>query len=70
MQKDRAKSQDSNETEIFCATCGLLVSEKLALKHMEKCYNKVNNSKKRHFKSIHFKNFIQSDFDYIFPQLF
>ena len=46
MQKDRAKSQDSNETEIFCATCGLLVSEKLALKHMEKCYNKVNNSKK------------------------
>ena len=57
MQKDRAKSQDSNETEIFCATCGLLVSEKLALKHMEKCYNKVNNILKVNAKTYTINRF-------------
>jgi COMPASS component SPP1 len=34
---------DTNEAEIYCVTCGVLCSEKYALKHMEKCYNKVES---------------------------
>lgn len=34
---------DSNESEIYCVTCGSLHTEKIALKHMEKCFNKVES---------------------------
>lgn len=42
VEKEREQGlADSNETEIYCVTCGSLHTEKLALKHMEKCFNKV-----------------------------
>lgn len=33
--------KDYEETEMFCVTCGHTCSQKHALKHMEKCFNKV-----------------------------
>jgi transcription initiation factor TFIIIB Brf1 subunit/transcription initiation factor TFIIB len=33
--------KDYEETEMFCVTCGHTCSQKLVLKHMEKCFNKV-----------------------------
>ena len=41
VEKEREKLIDSSETEIYCVTCGQICSEKHALKHMEKCFNKV-----------------------------
>lgn len=42
VEKEREQGfADSNETEIYCVTCGSLHTEKQALKHMEKCFNKV-----------------------------
>jgi hypothetical protein len=43
IEKDRDKNSDSNETEIYCVTCGIIINEKHALKHMEKCYNKIES---------------------------
>ena len=43
VEKEREKLIDSSETEIYCVTCGQICSEKHALKHMEKCFNKVEN---------------------------
>lgn len=52
---------DSNETEIYCVSCGQVCSEKHALKHMEKCFNKVFINKKKTSKillslNIYFKS--------------
>ena len=44
VEKEREKFIDSSETEIYCVSCGQICSERQALKHMEKCFNKVNNS--------------------------
>jgi virulence-associated protein VapD len=41
VEKEREKLIDSSETEIYCVTCGQICSERHALKHMEKCFNKV-----------------------------
>ena len=43
IEKDRDKNSDSNESEIYCVTCGIIINEKHALKHMEKCYNKIES---------------------------
>ena len=34
---------ESSETEIYCVTCGHVLSERHALKHLEKCFNKVES---------------------------
>jgi COMPASS component SPP1 len=41
VEKEREKLIDSSETEIYFVTCGQICSERPALKHMEKCFNKV-----------------------------
>jgi COMPASS component SPP1 len=34
---------ESNESEIYCVTCGHVCSERHALKHMERCFNKIES---------------------------
>jgi len=36
-----AEVDDEAELNIFCVTCGMAVSPRVALRHMEKCFNKV-----------------------------
>ena len=44
IEKEREQScADSNEAEIYCVTCGSLHTEKFALKHMEKCFSKIES---------------------------
>jgi COMPASS component SPP1 len=43
VEKEREKLIDSSETEIYCVTCGQGCSERHALKHMEKCFNKLES---------------------------
>lgn len=68
VEHDREKSMDSNETEIYCVSCGIQCSEKHALKHMEKCFNKIESQA---FFASFYKSHIdgQSMFcDYYNPQ--
>lgn len=32
------------ELNVFCVTCGIEISPRVALRHMEKCFNKVTNT--------------------------
>lgn len=43
VQKESDNCMDSNEIEMYCVTCGQQCSEKQALKHMEKCFNKIES---------------------------
>ena len=43
VEKERDNCMDSNEIEIYCVTCGQQCNEKQALKHMEKCFNKIES---------------------------
>ena len=36
-----AEVDEEAELNIFCVTCGMAVSPRVALRHMEKCFNKV-----------------------------
>ncbi|RNA12874.1 CXXC-type zinc finger 1-like, partial [Brachionus plicatilis] len=56
VERDREKSMESNETEIYCVTCGQQCSEKQALKHMEKCFNKIESQ-------AFFASFIKSNLE-------
>ena len=38
-----ADQEEEAELNVFCVTCGLEVPQKIALRHMEKCYNKVRS---------------------------
>ena len=41
VQRERDRNLESSEVEVFCVTCGNLFTERVALKHMDKCFNKV-----------------------------
>jgi len=36
-----ADVDEEAELNIFCVTCGIALSPRVALRHMEKCFNKV-----------------------------
>jgi COMPASS component SPP1 len=40
-EKYEIDKEQTEETEVYCVTCGHICSHSNALKHMEKCYNKV-----------------------------
>jgi len=37
-----ADVDEEAELNVFCVTCGIALSPRVALRHMEKCFNKVN----------------------------
>ena len=39
----RCSGSEGGEVEIFCVTCGYTCSERHALKHMDKCFNKIES---------------------------
>ena len=43
IQRERDRCLESSEVEVFCVTCGNVITEKFALKHMDKCFNKVKS---------------------------
>jgi len=38
-----ADVEEEAELNIFCVTCGIELAPRVALRHMEKCFNKVNS---------------------------
>lgn len=44
VEREREKSIESSEAvEVYCVSCGLMFPEKHALKHMDKCFNKIES---------------------------
>jgi len=39
--RQSADVDEEAELNIFCVTCGIELSPRVALRHMEKCFNKV-----------------------------
>jgi hypothetical protein len=41
--QDDVKDDDTDEVSIHCVTCGADIHTSSAIRHMERCYNKVRN---------------------------
>jgi COMPASS component SPP1 len=42
-ETENTENDEEAELNVFCVTCGLEVPQKIALRHMEKCFNKIES---------------------------